>query len=339
MADDLIDSEALSAEEQKAMEGMQSQDSEDKRIILDDKLNGVPDPAKQTQQQTRQAHQQQVEQPPKEPTEPREPREPVTVPVSEVQDERKRRQAAEQREADGALKLAKMEERLEILRNGGKLPEQQQTQQQRAQEIPDPEKNAMEALKYVTDFAKQQQATQQNEHAQREMQRQVRELGDEGARLEQEYLTTMPDYDAATKTSADYNAAGQHLKNARSMQLTAMGYTPQQVIHALTTESLGLIEHAKKLNVNPAKLVYDLAKTFGYNGPSTSIENAQPPSNVDKLSRIKEGQRANLSLGSVSSTPAPKEPSGRDIASMSDEDFDNWYNSMPEEKRRGYMGI
>lgn len=320
--------EALTPQEQQAMTQMQEQEPADQQALIDktDPPAAAPAPAQGADQSGQQ-------QPP--------PKEPVMVPVSVVQEERERRREVEKRAHDAEIQNAKMEERLNFLRSGGKVdPVSGQPLPQPKPGIPDPETDALGALKFVTEQAKKFQEVQQTEAQNTEHKRQIGEVMTRAATSEGEFLATMPDYNAETKQSPEYGKASDFLKNSRFQELIFLGNNEQEAKEQIKAETIALAAHALNKGLNPAKLVMDMAKMRGYGlNTTTTVENVQPPGELEKLQRIQKGQRENMSLGNINATPPAKEPTGKDIAQMSDTQFQKWYESMPEEERAKYMGM
>jgi len=187
--------------------------------------------------------------------------------------------------------------------------------------IPDPDKDAMGALKYLLQKTRQGEQQQHTTAMQQEMQRQSQAVMGEAARMENDYLRQQPDYDANTGVSQTYNEASGFLVNMRKAELAATGsYNPVQINQILANEAIQLADNALRTGKNPAQVVMDIAKARGFKPiPKQAAETEQ-----EKINRIAKGQEAGFSLSQATGSKASSAGKGLDaktIATMSDEDF------------------
>lgn len=203
--------------------------------------------------------------------------------------------------------------------------------------IPDPEKDALGALKYLMQQTREGQVQQHQTVEQQQRHQQTQHIMGEAQRLELEYLAQQPDYDAEKRTSPIYNEASNFLANQRRSELLATGaYNPVQINQILLNETLGLAENAIRAGRNPAQVVMDVAKARGFAvKPAAPVETEQ-----QKIDRIARGQEAGFSLGQATGSKAPNNSKldAKTLANMSDEAFTAFVEKAKKSELRGLMG-
>lgn len=245
-----------------------------------------------------------------------------------LNEERERRKQAERTNEERIAKLQEL-----ILQKVN--PPQPKVEEQ----IPDPEKDPVGALKVLLkqshEYKQNQQATEQEN--QRALQEQ-RIMGD-ASRAEGEYLSTLPDFDANTRTSSTYNEASAFLINMRRAELNALGYQPMQIQQTIKQEAIGLAAQALQGGRNPAQIVMDLAKARGF-APKPKTAEAPKETEQQKIERIAKGQEAGFSIGSAAGAKAPNNSrlDAKNLANMSDEDFTAFMEKAKKSDLRGLMG-
>lgn len=119
------------------------------------------------------------------------------------------------------------------------------------------------------------------------------------------------------RTAPDYDAAYEHVKQARTRQLQRIGRSPQEIEQFLQQDEAAVIGYALQNGENSAQVLYDLAKdAYGYRPTLPD----SPPKPVDKLAQIEAGQKASSTLSNTQGA-APTSPLA-DLAKMSDEEFE-----------------
>lgn len=247
--------------------------------------------------------------------------EPVIKQKSPEQEEKENLQAALREERRMRTENERRtEERLRLLQQVIETKPQPQVQQQQ-EVIPDPERDALGALKYLLQQQQRgNQVQQQSVQQQQAVQMQQRIMG-EASRMEMDYISQQPDYDANSRQSTTYNEASNFLVNMRKAELMATGaYNPVQINEILSQEAVGLAAQAVQAGRNPAQVVMDIAKARGFRAtPKQAVETEQ-----EKITRIAKGQEAGFSLSQASGSKAPTAGSKLDaktVATMSDDDF------------------
>src|SRR5262245_15269151 len=239
------------------------------------------------------------------------------IPVATLQEERKRRQDAEEKARNLELLNARMEERFRMFTEATK------PQPQRPQPPPSPDTDIFGAVKHMQ--AEQSRTRQEIDGYKRQIQQEdtLKQMRSFGAAAEREFAQANPDY---------YQALN-HLRNARGRELAVWGMTPEQISQQLGNEENQLLMRAHNERRDPAKMAYDLARERGY-------QKAAAPQGTQKqevdLNRVEAAQRQSTSLSGVGGN------SGRDVGDieandllkMSDQEFGAWIEKHPGRFRR-----
>ena len=250
------------------------------------------------------------------------PDKPTSVPVATLQEERKRRQDAEERARQIELLNARMEERFRAFRDA------MAPREQAPQAPPDPNRDIFGAVQHMQAEQRQTRAEIDNYKRQIQAEDQLKQLKQWGADAEAAYVRANPDY---------YTALN-HLRQTRARELQVWGMTPSAIGAQLVHEENQLLARAAAERRNPAEMAHALAKQRGYSQqPQAPKPGAPPPgsSEVD-LNRIAAGQRQAGSLSDVGGG------SGRDtgdieiedLLKMNDKEFGAFIEKYPARFRR-----
>jgi hypothetical protein len=244
-----------------------------------------------------------------------------TVPLAALQEERERRKDL-QRQIEAVNRRA--EERFSQIAQ--KLAAPPQSGSAAPREMPDPEKDAVgairmtaEEVKVLSDFKRQLET----QAAQSQM---VQAVMGQASQLEAEFERATP----------DYRAAGDFLRGSRAQELTALGLDPVRVQQVIAAESVQLAHAALQRGRNPAEVVYALAKTRGYAAPARPAA-AERDADAAKLARIAKGQETGTSLGAASGA-APGKTGIEALLAMSDGEFAQALDRMSPQQMRQHFG-
>ncbi|MHB8272275.1 hypothetical protein [Bradyrhizobium sp.] len=129
-------------------------------------------------------------------------------------------------------------------------------------------------------------------------------------------------------THTDYQKAYQHMVDVRSQDFKDMGYTDSQIRQAIGNEEMQITRQAMALGKNPAELVYNFAKRYGYQAeaPKAAPEN--------KLATIQKGLEASQTL-ERGTPPNVGEITTDNITAASEADI----NKMVESNWEGLFGL
>lgn len=243
-----------------------------------------------------------------------------TVPIHALHEARA--QLKEQRE-----QMAQLQQRLgqfESLRN--ELIQYRQSQQQAQQQQSDAEAFEEDPIGYLRRQNEQimrsmnakDQATTEQTQAVNAMNAFLTEVD----RQKQVFMQDHPDYLEAynfiqQQRMADYDIIG----------ITDMDRKQQQ----LGTEAMQLSYYALENGMNPAELVYKMAKHRGY----TPKGQQKPPANLqEQVNKLNSGQQAAQSLSGMASGPEDQPLNLSNVAEMSDDDFDKLWAEYAAAERK-----
>jgi hypothetical protein len=247
------------------------------------------------------------------------------VPLGALQEERNKRQELQQQLTERAAQQDKLAERL------ARLLEQQQ---QLANPAPEPEvipdfdedprghvdglrRQFEQQLEQLRQFAGGQ--NQANQQAQQFQQVQHRVAADE-----QVYRATNP----------DYNDAAQYFNDRKLAEYTALGMDNTTARQQLARDVYGVAQIAYQQGKNPAEVLHNLAKAFGFTGKPPTPGNgggngggapAAPKAPNTSLSSLEGSARAPDEKGKLTAAQ---------IADMPDKDFDELFARMGRDASR-----
>lgn len=140
----------------------------------------------------------------------------------------------------------------------------------------------------------------------------------------QRYQASAAEY---IKEVPDFMDAYAHAINVRTQQLMLFGATAEQAQQTIMGEELQLAHNALANGRNPADVIYNMARVFGYQ--SKQGQPAQQNANVaaDKIKQVKAGKNAE---GLGSSAAESKEPEDEDVPRGSFKEFEQAF------KERGF---
>ena len=137
--------------------------------------------------------------------------------------------------------------------------------------------------------------------------------------------------------NADFGEAVKFLSNARTAQLKALGVVDpnfnndQGVLNQINAELRSIVVAAKAQGQNPAKVVHDLAKVYGFAGAAPSPAPAASEL-AGKIAQIDAAQTASRTLAAAPGRDAGDPMSPEAIAAMSTSEFDAWMKSPENAK-------
>lgn len=120
----------------------------------------------------------------------------------------------------------------------------------------------------------------------------------------------------------DYDAAYNHLKQVRILELRAMGFQDAAIPQQLAQDEFGIAAQALQSRLNPAQVIYQLAAARGYQKPAAQSNGAGAAAPVDRLALQQRGQAAARTLSGAGGGAPPK-LSLQTLADMSEAEFAN----------------
>lgn len=356
-ASNVATTDNFTPEEQKQFDSMKEVDTGS------EESQTVPEPTEQPKQPEPEA-----KTPPKtepEPKQIKEPKENTMVPHAALESERQKRKAAEQRDREREVEFAKLQERLNLL-NQAIESTQKKPEKPTKLEVPDPDKDALGALKAVTNNLKLteeenrllREAREKRESEEKSQQERQKQTEAENGRVRAELSRASAEEAEFAARTPDFQDAANHIRNLRRQQLQAMGFTDQpqydpqtfsmtrpSIDQMIGQDLLQMARNAQALNKNAGEFLYSMAKASGYQmkpteQPTSPAQNPQPtqPSAAEQIDRLAAAQRANRSLSEASGNAPPGKFSAKDLANMSDEKFKKVLASMSQEEQYEYFG-
>jgi hypothetical protein len=252
-----------------------------------------------------------------------------TIPFDVFHAEREEHKQTKQRLQELAEFKARMEERFNL------AAAQQQAQQPKTEDDPEPDPN-------VDIFAHQAWQKRQIDalKAKIEGREQAEQKRNEATQQEAEVWGFWEQSVTAVKNELpDFGDAAQWLSEARSKQLQAYATAfdpslnnPKAINQQIDAELRQMVITAKKNGTNPAKAVYDLAKSWGYTGPAPKQENGQLQL-PEQLQRVAQAQTASRTIAQAPGKAGGDEITLETLDGMSQAELGAWLE-VPANARR-----
>jgi hypothetical protein len=234
-----------------------------------------------------------------------------------MHEERERRKQIEAELRDTKIRMQRMEEIWH------KMQTQAQGQNQPAIEIPDYEQDPMGHLR-VKQALQEQYLQQQAEYLQQQYQR--AQLEYQKKQLLQKYAT---DAQIFKQQTPDFLDAYKFLFESRKKEYLAARFSLDKTNELIEEDELAIAINAYEQNVNPAEIIYAIAKERGYRPAAqqqTQTTNTQATAE-QKIAQVQKGLQASKSLsyaGGKTQTPLSLEA----LAEMDDESFDKFWDKV-----------
>lgn len=237
-----------------------------------------------------------------------------TVPQGALHAERERRKAAE-------TELKNLQEQL-----GAIQKMREQVASRKPEDLPpadDPA--AIEHLrKRLAEVEQQTTKVSQSMETAALNQQELQQLGSFMGQSEAEFRKTKPDYDAAI----------DHVVQARARELSFYGLTPAQIQATIAEEATDIVRAAVAQGRDPAELGYQIALTRGY-VPKAAEQTQEKPNGSGGaqavLDAIEKAKAAGKSLGSGGGAASPN-LTAEAVAALSPDEFEAIY-STPEGRK------
>lgn len=211
------------------------------------------------------------------------------------------------------------------------LQVQQKVQQPEPETPPDPNEDIFAFSKWQADQLKALQerveSREKSEEQQQKIAEQERELWGHWSQSAQSYAAEAPDFGDAVK----------FLSDTRTRQLKALAAVDPRfgddngILGQINAELKSIVVAAKERGENPAKVVHELAKAYGF---AAAPQQTQAPNGLtEKLAQIDAAQNASRTLAASPGRNAGDPISPEAIASMSNSEFEAWMK-VPENAKR-----
>jgi len=271
--------EELSAEEQAALKEMQS----DSGLEVEGEVQYTPEPAKEpakeaTEQadpgdETDEADEKVEFKTTREKPEDKKPPEGF-VPHQAMHAERMRRQELERKLAELEARIPKPEE-------------------EKPPEYVDPLEDPEGFRKYDAYRREQEEKRWQQFQETQRRQSALQARAQEASRLEAEFASKTP----------DYQAAAEFLHNSRVSELRAQGYGDNEVQQTIVRDAHALFDAARAAGMNPAELLYLRAQQAGY---QRQEQKQAPTGEAEKLKALADAQKQTQGLGNAGGSQGGK---------------------------------
>lgn len=217
---------------------------------------------------------------------------PTKVPLGELLEERRRRQALEQQTMELQARLAAQEQLKEEMRQ---FREQLKAKEDEEEAVPDYEEDPLEHLKAKTE--RQEQLIQQQMEAQRQAQEQQQAAIQQQEAIKQ-VVTAISQREAEfVKEAPDYYEAIEHVRSIQRENLSGLGLTPDQVEAEVARAELETGIAALQNGVDPASYVYNIAKRMGYTPKAKDTDNNAGNQDDAKMDALEKGTKAQSVAG------------------------------------------
>jgi hypothetical protein len=226
------------------------------------------------------------------------------VPLPELLEERKKRQALEARVNQDAAQNRILRERLDAIL-------QKIQEAEKPQEPPQPvyEEDPAAYLKWQNDQLLAERRAVAEKRAEEEKQ------SSQVKQLEQVRQTIKQGINQFAEVTPDYNDAAKYLIEARLKELEVMGVTDQNEIRTrLEQDEIEVGYWALQQGKSPGEVFYNLARSRGYSGTKPVAEKEST------LESVRKGQQAATSLSKAGGAPEG-EITTETLLAMNDEDF------------------
>lgn len=220
---------------------------------------------------------------------------------------------------------ARMEERWRLLENAAA---QQATPEE--QPVPDPEKDIFGYAKWQAEQIKAlKDRIEGGEKATREQQ--------EAQQVETAIISHWKESAAQEKASnPEFGDAVLWLAGQRENQLAALGKfhpqfrTPEGIRAQIDREVRDITIMAKQQGVSPARMVFELAQSWGYKGKAPNPADVKLP---DQLVNVQKAQDASRTVGAASGSAGGQELTLEQVLAMPMPEFNSWIGD-PKNARR-----
>lgn len=251
--------------------------------------------------------------------------------------ERELRKAAQRERDEFRVNLARLEERLRMVTEGGAAqpaaaaaaaPTQPETP-------PDPNEDIFGYAKYLE---KQIQDIRAGQTQLTEAQKADQERATEATQRNEVLTSYRGDVQRVMAAQPEFAQAYEHLFSSRITELKLLGVPEAQAVQAVRQEEFEIAQHAIQAGQSPAERLMQIAKIRGFAPKAAEPAAAAAPAETatEKAARIAKGQAASLSLSSAGGAPAG-EITLEMLASMSEADFAKMEKANPA-RVRALMG-
>lgn len=141
---------------------------------------------------------------------------------------------------------------------------------------------------------------------------------------------------AFAQEKPDFYDAYNHLRQARANQLLETGtvQSPQELNNTVLREEQDILKMCARMQIDPARFMYNLAMTAGYTPQQAQQQTVQAPSQEEKIKIQSQGQQRAAATASKMSSGSGGPIDLKALVNLSEEEFDkatsgsNWKKIM-----------
>jgi hypothetical protein len=249
------------------------------------------------------------------------------VPHQALHKERERRKSTEAELNTYRERMARAEERLAVLNEVLTQPAQANAAQaSQPEEEPDPSKDIFAAFEYERQKRRELEARIAERDQQSQSERQLSQLQNAYAQDAQRFMAEKP----------DFKEAYSYIANSRARELSALGYSQDQIRQQLTHEETNIVAQAFQQRRSPSAVLYEQAIARGYT-PKQAQAIAVQSNAAQKLETIAKAQTTQKSLSGAGGT-AGEGLTLEALANMSEEEFAATAAKIGKSKLKALMG-
>lgn len=245
------------------------------------------------------------------------------VPLRQFRQEEERRKAAEREAQTLREQAARFDERLRMIYAA------QQQQPEEKDEAPDPSQDPIGAIQW------QQRQIEAQRQAYEQQQQQAREQAII-SQIDNGYRRSFAEFSAE---KPDAPLAYQHFTNALGAYFENLGVPEAQIDALVIQEERRLAYQAAQRGQNPAQIVYEMARKFGYSPAPQESQDREAIEKAEKdIDRRQKAAAASKSISNASGSRGGRMPSAQELISMSDEEFAEMRSKMSDREFRRIAG-
>lgn len=247
------------------------------------------------------------------------------VPLRKLREEEDRRKQVETERDTLKEQFARADERLKLLFNA---------QQQQAKEPAPPDKN-QDPIGFMEWQQSQIERLEQGQRAQQEHHQRQSQIG----QIDNAYKQSWSAFASKTPDALD---AYQHFVNVTAGFLEMQGVSAEQINQLVENEERKITVAAMQRRVSPAELIYEKAKAFGFQPKPVVTQQQKNDEAAQKaeadVERRQKGAAAAKSLSTAGGSRGGQSITAAELASMSDDEFDEVRSKLGDKAMRKLMG-
>lgn len=226
------------------------------------------------------------------------------VPLPELLNERRARQALEGEVEEWKTKFGTLEERLEMI-------------SEKIEPTPDMDEDPFGAMDTKLENTNKSIAELKQDLQKSSEQTQAQAAQAQLAQMESTFAQANP----------DYHQAMEYLRDKQIKQWEALGHSSDEAMNKFLSDTRDVIQAASRNNKNPAQVAYEWAKENGFSVGNGKANEQKPAQKKSGLNAVAEGLK-NEGLASSGGAAPSDIPSAEELASMPTDEWNEWYDKL-----------